>query len=377
LISTPQQPEIEAFPLKELGSTYTMAQEAAWIDEDHYAVGRWDGSLSIFRFEVSQSKGPLISRAVNTPSEEGVQMICTLDGDGGFFSSNDSGSVIHWSAPRGDWSQLKVVQVLRFDEALGPANSGIVIKCDKHKYLVAGHASGQITIWCIHALGTGTSLLKVVDVRGPTCVNPWNLRNVRSLALLTDGLDIPHIVSGSEDGWLTVVRVPDGEIVCRTIYNPKAQRGINSVAARGMTILVANCAVGSSDFNLWSYRVDQQFQSIELRDSSRLIIDQERAQVFNFDVAFGPNVGMASIFFCSTEEGALWACELDAAGKVKIFGYKSITPSLGAALCFSDGRLAVSAYDLLEFVVDHQAVSLAGGGSVHSGGSPQPAYNVL
>src|SRR5690242_19797897 len=65
-------------PINEDGTTYSMAQEAAWIDTQHFAVGRWDGSLSIFSFNQSQTAGPLITTAVSSPSSEGVQMITWL-----------------------------------------------------------------------------------------------------------------------------------------------------------------------------------------------------------------------------------------------------------------------------------------------------------
>src|ERR1044072_607942 len=65
-------------PITADGTTYSMAQEAAWIDQQHFAVGRWDGSLSIFAFNQSQTVGPLITAAVSSPSSEGVQMITWL-----------------------------------------------------------------------------------------------------------------------------------------------------------------------------------------------------------------------------------------------------------------------------------------------------------
>src|SRR5208337_3750336 len=67
-----------SLPISPEGVTYTMAQEAVWIDLQHFAVGRWDGSLSIFAFTASPTVGPMISKAVNTPSFEGVQMITWL-----------------------------------------------------------------------------------------------------------------------------------------------------------------------------------------------------------------------------------------------------------------------------------------------------------
>ena len=83
-------------PITADGVTYTMAQEASWVDGQHFAVGRWDGSLSIFAFNDSSTAGPVISKAVNTPALEGVQMITWL-APGLFASSNDDSSIVLWS----------------------------------------------------------------------------------------------------------------------------------------------------------------------------------------------------------------------------------------------------------------------------------------
>lgn len=59
-------------PITADGVTYTMAQETTWLDTQHFAVGRWDGSLCIFALNNSPTAGPVISKAVNTPAFEGV-----------------------------------------------------------------------------------------------------------------------------------------------------------------------------------------------------------------------------------------------------------------------------------------------------------------
>jgi hypothetical protein len=55
-----------------------MAQETAWVATRHFAVGRWDGSLSISASNDSPTAGPVISKVINTPAFEGVQMIIWL-----------------------------------------------------------------------------------------------------------------------------------------------------------------------------------------------------------------------------------------------------------------------------------------------------------
>jgi hypothetical protein len=103
-----------ALPITADGVTYTMAQETTWIDTQHFAVGRWDGSLSIFASNASPTAGPIISKAVNTPAFEGVQMITWL-APGVFASSNDESSIIVWSSPSGNWTDLQVMATLPFD----------------------------------------------------------------------------------------------------------------------------------------------------------------------------------------------------------------------------------------------------------------------
>src|SRR5262249_5779715 len=112
-----------ALPITADGVTYTMAQETAWLDAQHFAVGRWDGSLSIFSFNNSPTAGPVITKAVNPPALEGVQMITWL-APRAFASSNDESSMTIWSSPSGNWSDLYAMATLQYDPSLGVANSG-------------------------------------------------------------------------------------------------------------------------------------------------------------------------------------------------------------------------------------------------------------
>lgn len=61
-------------PLTQGGTTYDMAQKVTWIDSEHFAVGRWDGSMSILAFQTAQYVGPVVTTVVNTPADEGVQI---------------------------------------------------------------------------------------------------------------------------------------------------------------------------------------------------------------------------------------------------------------------------------------------------------------
>lgn len=327
-----------------------MAQELAWLDASHFAVGRWDGSMSIFQFNQSPQLGPVIAKAINTPSAEGVQMI-TLLVPGLFVTSNDAQSMIVWQSPSGRWSDLVMAQRLAYSSSLGVANSGAsyVTPNGAALFLIVGHAGGFVTIWQSGSDGSAITLIETVDVRSATPVNPWGLHNVRGVGLVSATDSAGFVITGSEDGDLCLVRVPDGTVVSRIVYNPTAQRGINSLAVSEGNLLVANCAVGNDDSNLWSYSVDALSGSIVSTGSAKLVVDPTRAQVFNFDVIWGQYAG-GPCWFSATEEGYLWMGTATAGGGIAIIGSQKVTSPLGAAIGLGPpSNLALVAYDLYEF----------------------------
>jgi len=356
-----------SLPLEPRGVTYTMAQEATWIDEEHFAIGRWDGSLAIFSFTESPTQGPLISCALNTPAEEGVQMIAPLSANT-FASSNDDASIAIWTTqatPR--WSDAAVTQVLRYERGYGAANSAVALgPSSSGHHFVAGHAEGYVTIWTRSDETTPWKQVTAVDIRSSRPVNPWGIHNIRGIDIVDGSSNSQRVVTGSEDGDLVILGVPTGEILGRTCYNPGAERGINSLAIRDDVLLVANCAVGPKDCNLWAYRIDKPSNEIETCDAKNLALNPSALQVFNFDVTWGAIGKDRPAFFASTEEGVLWLGELAHDGTLIVMGHMPVTRStganevlhLGSALCYSKDRLVVANYDISEF-----ATSAAGGGS--------------
>jgi len=335
-------------PIQEDGTTYSMAQEAAWLDAAHFAVGRWDGSLSIFNFNPSRTNGPVITQAVSSPAAEGIQMIVWL-APGVFVTSNDDASLVVWRSASRTWQDLQAPQPLLFDKTLGVANSGDSFAVGDALFLVVGHANGYLSIWRGAPDASDLTLLKTVDVRSQHPVNPWGLHNVRGVCALLSTDARGYIVSGSEDGNLCVVSVPDGQIVSTTVYNPTAERGINSVAVLGQNILVANCSVGPSDKNLWYYTVDFESFRITLRDSTNLKVNPSAPQVFNFCTIWALYDG-GVCFFTSTEEGALWMGTV-ADQRLAVIGYQEVSSALGAALAFNvKGQLVMVNHNLYEFV---------------------------
>lgn len=336
-----------ALPITAGGTTYNMAQKVTWIDASHFAVGRWDGSLSIFEFTESSTAGPKIDAAVSSPSSEGVQMITWL-APGVFATSNDEGSMIVWRSPSRTWSDLTNAETLTYDSSFGVANSGDSFTIDSGLILVVGHSLGFVTIWKGSSDASQLMFVDAVDVRAAKPVNPWNLHNVRGTAVIQCSDKGGYVVTGSEDGDLCVVSVPDGTIVSRTCYNPDAQRGINSIAVSGRDLLVANCAVGSTDKNLWYYNIDSKIWSITMLDSTMLRVDPCAPQVFNFCVIWGM-CAQGLCFYSFTQEGALWMGSVDGS-TLSLMGYQEVTSDLGAAIAYCcAGRLAAVAYSLYEF----------------------------
>lgn len=334
-------------PITADGVTYNMAQEVAWVDARHFAVGRWDGSLSIFAFNDSPTRGPVIHKTVNTPAFEGVQMITWL-APGRFCSSNDDRSMTVWTSSSGEWSDTREIGTMEYDLALGAANSGDSLVLGSRLYFAAGHANGFVSIWEGEVDGSVLRLVQVIDVRNDNPTNPWNIHNVRGIATIGHEED-GYIVTGSEDGYLCLLHLPDGKVLSRTVYNPNAKRGINSVAAFGQNVLVANCAVGNDDKNLWYYSIDTNDWSVNLKDSVNLRVNQSAPQVFNFCAIWGWS-DRAPCFFSSTEEGALWMGTIGSNQQLKILGYETIHGNLGSALAFNaNGYLVAVNYDLYEY----------------------------
>ena len=327
-------------PITPRGTTYNMAQEVTWLDNQHFAVGRWDGSLSIFSYIESATQGPLITTAVSDPGSEGVQMIALI-APWTFVTSCGGTRLSVWTATNNDWRTLQT-QNIAYPQQLGAANSAAVTSDKGTPMLAVGHESGLLSTWVIG----GPKILHIVGVinlQNPHPVNPWNLHNIRGVAVIGGTL----VVTGSEDGFISVVQLPS-TTVSQTVYNPAAQRGINDISlSNGTDLLVANCSVGESDFNLWAFQVAPN-GNVTPTDRVNLRVDPTAPQVFNFCTVWS-DIPAGRCFFSSTEEGALWAGTLTG-GKFDILGYQEVTSSLGSALAYdAEGKLALVSYDLYQF----------------------------
>jgi hypothetical protein len=337
-----------SLPLTQGGTTFEFAQEVTWLDGEHFAVGRWDGSMSIFSFETAPFTGPLINTVVNSPSAEGVQMITRLPSRA-IVTSNDDSSLGFWVSPSGQWTDLRLTAAPGYDASLGVATNGAWLAAGDPSTLVVGHDSGYVSLWSYNPATRALTFRKAVNLQNPNPVNPFGSHVIFGMAVFSSrppGV----VVAGSDDGFVSIVAVPGGAILSQTVFNPAAQRGINSVSVRGNKLLVSNCSVGPDDFNLWYFSIGSSPWGITLLDKKNLIIDTSRVQVFNFDTIWGAYSG-GPCWFAATEEGVVWMGTADTS--LGVIGNQSLDDrAVGAALAYQTGpgRLTAVIDDLNQFV---------------------------
>lgn len=352
LIELGQFDEAAVLPLTQLGTTYTMAQQACWVDNDHFAVGRWDGSLSVFNETNSAIQGPVITMAVSAPADQGVQMVEWI-AERTFISSNDATSMVLWTSPAGTFEDLTIMQTLQYDSTYGIANCATAENIGNILYVMTGHENGYLLIWQATINGatltSPLSYVTAVDLTSANPVNPWHLQNIRGVSWLFSNDQSIQVVTGSENGEVCIVDVPTGTVLSRTVFNPNAKRGINAISLAGQNLLVANCSVGSADKNLWYYWINSDDWSITLRDAVNLIVDKTLPQVFNFDVSWGWYTG-GLCFYSATQEGQLWMGTFVNNQSLSIIGNDKVAVAdLGAALAAGGGSLAYIAYNVAQF----------------------------
>jgi hypothetical protein len=316
-------------PLKEAGNLYTIAQEVRWLDGSRFAVGRWDGSLTLYDV-VNDVTAPLrIEYAEALPESGGIRMITRLR-DGKYASSNGSGAMAVWDAAHPE----RVETLLRYDAGLGSATTGNTVDAkDGTRYLVAGHDGGQLTIWCVG--DEQLQFVKTADIRSPKPANPWGLQTVYAVEPIADDC----VLTAADNGDLCVVEVPSGALVSRLRYNDTAQRGLNDLAVRGNLAVAVNCAVGPADHNTWLFRIESN-GSLTGLDKINLRRDPNAAQVFAFCVRIATDEH-GLLFIVATEEGLLWVGRIDGT-TLNPIGNTTVSSNFGAALaCDGDGRLVV------------------------------------
>lgn len=339
-LAAPAAAEAQQLPaIAPLATTYNRAQVLDWLSDRRFAVGRWDGTVTVFRPPVAGEYGPVVEQAWTLPAGRGLQMLTALD-DGTLALSDGEDRIAVWRSGRR--GEFRPQRTLTYSADAGTANSGVVLGEDGKRWFLSGHAKGRVLVWQQH--GSRWRLRHDLDLRSPAPIAATPaLGNIRDLVTWRGS----YVIAGSEDGDLVGIDPASGRERFRHRYNPTAQRGINDLAVAGDWLLVANCAVGADDRNLWLF--DLSSGAPVLRDAINLRQDAQRAQVFNFDVEL-VNSGDTPQFFASTEEGLLWRGEIRD-GRLVATGQARIADQGGASIDASPdaNRLAAAAYQVFLF----------------------------
>lgn len=329
-----------------LATTYGRAQVLDWLSDRRFAVGRWDGTVTVFRPPATGEYGPVAEQAWTLPGGRGLQMLTALDGGTLALSAGEDRIALWRAGRRGEFHPQRT---LAYAAAAGTANSGLVLDPrDRHRgprWFLSGHANGRVLVW--QQRGSRWRLQHDLDLRSPAPIAATPaLGNIRDLVAWRGR----YAIAGSEDGDLVGLDPASGRELFRRRYNPTAQRGINDLAVAGDWLLVANCAVGADDRNLWLF--DLSGGEPVLRDAINLRLDPQRAQVFNFDVELLAVAGGLR-FFASTEEGLLWRGEVRE-GRLVATGQARIADQGGASIDASPdaARLAAAAYQVFLFATE-------------------------
>ncbi len=342
LTEQPAPPPPVTLPLKDLGTTYSMAQAVRWLDERSFAIGRWDGTLTVFRCAAG---APIVSEAIVAPSLAGVEMIARIK-HRLFASSNDAKSIVVWCTDAEFEAGIRLKGTLSYDEAFGVANDGTTTVVDGADYFISGHANGYLLVWKVDGDGDDITLVHTLDLRSPNPIpSPFPIKNIRGVERWEPG----YVVTGSEDGDICLVNVVEGSVAARMRYNDSAQRGINDIDTCGDYLVLANCSVGPDDKNLWLYRIHGG--GFEPLDSTNLEVEASIAKVFKLCVDHTV-VNNSQYFFAATQEGVVWVGTVDG-GRIKVLGKQNVSTRFGAALAYEPGSrlLAVAGDNLHLFEV--------------------------
>jgi hypothetical protein len=339
LLALPSQAQVA---LKPISTEYTRAQAIDWVDDSTFAVGRWDGSLALFRVPVGGEFTPVLLQVRASVGGAAVEMVAALDNRTIIFSEGPA-AVGLWVKGKGQ--VFDRYYRFSYDTSLGIANSATTVHASEVDLVITGHANGFAEVW--ERRGDSLTSLRTIDLRSPKPLSsPYPLKNIRGLVSWSNGI----VLSGSEDGDIVAFAPAHGRILYRQRYNPSAQRGINGISILGDYLILANCSVGPADKNLWLYKITKT--ELKLLDAINLVVDSSLPQSFNFDVDLYDRARVPR-FFSSTQEGLLWAGQI-ATNKIIIDGIGKVASSGGAILDVNKRGtfLAAAAHQLFLFKSD-------------------------
>ena len=331
--------------LKSLGTTYCRTQSAAWLEDKLFAVGRWDGSIGVFRPKsTAEEFGPVLVTVLAGPAAKGIELVAKIN-DQMFLSSNNSASLASWKKSGASYTPT----IVPYDAKYGVAVSATTVRSKEGEYMAVGHAEGYLSFWQLQA--ETLKMERAVSLRSPKPIEwqfqSWHIRGVA-------GAGAGRLATASEDGDICLVSVPEGKVLTRQRYNPTAQRGLNAVAVCDNLLAVVNCSIGKEDRNLWLFQIERD--SLQPVDSINLIKDTSRDQVFAFSVGMVKYAKGIS-FLASTEEGLIWLGHLDG-NKFHVDGELKVDCEGGAALAIEEDPLTIlsAAHDVQLFTLGPKAV---------------------
>lgn len=290
------QPVLAAGELRMTGRTYIQSQTLEWLDAEHFAVGRWDGTVSVYYVPFNSTEsGPQIVQTMTTPSRRGIEMLAMLP-TGDLAISNNESSMALW---RWDEDQYRFAGTVLYDPLAGMFNSGCNVTAGPDEWYVSGHANGSIIRWKID--GSQMIPQAEIDIRSLDPIqSPYQIKNVRGIVHWRDGI----VITGDEDGDLCMIDILSGRILHRIRYNMDAQRGINGLAICGDQLLVTNCVVGTKEHNFWLFHLDRDgFTPVVSRYvcTSPVLPD-----IFSMDAVLMNDEDNLTHFYISTGEGLIW-----------------------------------------------------------------------
>lgn len=281
--------------LYQIHRTYSQTQTVEWIDNDHFAIGRWDGTMTLFSLPAHvNDTSPDIFQALISPSGQGIEMMMMLPTGELGVSNNDSTISLYRQAN----NSYHFAGFAPYNPDAGIFNSGCEVTVGSQTWFVSGHANGSVIRWKVEEGEMIPDLL--IDIRSDDPIkSPYRIKNVRGIVYWYDGI----IITGDEDGDLCMIDIVAGKIIQRTRYNPDAQRGINGLAILNDSLLVTNCVVGTGEKNLWLYHLDDT--GFMLQDSRYLVSSPEIPDIFSDSVSLLQE-NDTTHFYVGTGEGAIW-----------------------------------------------------------------------
>ena len=326
--------------LDQIHRTYSQTQTVEWIDSEHFAIGRWDGTMTLFSLPAYvNDTSPDISQAFISPSGQGIEMMMMLPTGELGVSNNDSTISLYKRAN----NYYLFAGFAPYNLDAGIFNSGCTVTVGSQTWFISGHANGSVIRWKVEDGEMIPDLL--IDIRSADPIkSPYQIKNVRGIVHWHDGI----IITGDEDGDLCMIDIVAGKILQRTRYNPDAQRGINGLAVLNDSLFVTNCVVGTGEKNLWLYHLDDT--GFELQDSRYVISSPEIPDIFSDSVSLLP-VNGTTHFYVSTGEGVIWHGIIE---DISIRPLDSIiTGKLGVAPIFewnyNNSQMVAADYDIRVF----------------------------